>query len=519
MPEWETPDPNDSDGKSRTRDLNNGGSSADDLYYQLSSIARQPGPTNKVLAGPRTLSGTVGAPDAITLVTGDVTVTGSVTGEGALVIEGDLRVSGSMDWTGLVVVRSEEQHATVELTGAVTITGALVVSQEAYPPGGHIDLTVFRAPTGSWPAAWGRREGGPSSGLKPSPNWPLNKPFRWFEHTHRFDQPTDGDADRLAGLVRFVDEPAGNPQDSHTGLADLLEHLGSTSVRVEFARVSGAHGHSVYELAVAGRDAVSGTVAQGFHETALEGPSTYRSASFRARDLRRLTVQPRSRRSLRKLWDGSGSCDGGEWPYCVGESTDRRGALGVRVVDAGNAGKVYYEGTLYWHMQDDEQDQYHADKAEWQAGVASGDTPFGTHIEMGPGVHVTYAGGPIVALAEKAGFKGNQVIHISTESDLTEVNEARARKAATPAAPPATPAVTPPAGQVVMCDRKGNSKTVAAADVSKHTAHGCTVGACYAAPAPPPAGKTMTNPEKPPSKPCPGGGEWEWDNDRWACDG
>ena len=483
VPKWET-----GGGKARTADLNNGGSSADDLYYQLSSVARQPGATNKVLSGPRTLSGRMGAPDAVTLVEGDVTVSGSVRGQGALVIEGDLRVPGQMDWDGLVVVRSEKQHATVDLSGDVTITGALVVSQEAYPPGGHIDVTVFRAPTGDWTTAWGRRDGGPGA-LRPSPTWDLSQPFRWFEHTHRFDQPAGGDADRLAGLVRFVDQSAGDPHDRYTGLRDLLTHLGSDEVRVEFAHVDGAHGHSVYEIDVAGRDSAEGTVAQGFGETALEGPSAHRSASFRARDLRRLTVRPRSRRSLRKLWDGSGSCDGGEWPYCVGEDRwNRRGALGVRIVDAGNRNKVYYEGTVYWHMQTgDEQDQYRSDKAAWQAGVASGKNPFGTDLTMGPNVRVTYAGAPIVALAEKAGFKGNQVIHISTESDLTEANETRAQRGANASTPPAqvAPQCATPTQQVLICNKPGGNgewrdRTVDCNTVQNHLGHGCKLGSCQA---------------------------------------
>ena len=514
VPEWDRP--GDADGKGRTGDLNNGGSSADDLYFQLSNAAARPGPTNRVLVGSRTLSGTIGAPDAITLVKGDVTVRGAVRGQGALVVEGDLRVPGRMDWEGLVVVRSEAQHATVDLSGAVTITGALVVSQEAYPPGGHVDLTVFRSPTGSWSPAWGRREGGPSASLGPSPTWSLAQPFRWFEHTHRFDQPADGDADRLAGRVRFYDR-AGDPHGRYAALGDLLRHLGSKRVRIEFAHVRGAHGHAVYDLDVEGREPVSGTVAQGFAETAMEGSSTFRSARFEARDLRRLTVRPRSRRSLRKLWDGPGRCPGDEWPYCVGEDQrNRRGALTVRVIDDARPGTVYYEGAIYWHMQaGEEQAEHLADKAEWQAGVASGETPFGTTFTMGPRARVTYAGGPIVALAEKAGFKGNEVIHVSTESDLTETNETRALDAADAPSPPA-------AGPAVVCHRTGGgtsaTKTVGASALQAHLDHGDTRGACPAPPPSPPAGDARTNPAQPPSWRCPGGKEWEWDDGRWECD-
>ena len=528
-------------GKARTADLKNDGSSADDLYYQITNEASA-AKGDRIYAGARTLSGTVGGRSEITWVKGDVSVPGSARGSGALVVEGDLVVSGTLDWDGIVLVRTTEEHVTVDLGANTTITGGLVVSQEAFPPGGHVDLTVFRNPAGasagSWGPAWGRREAGPGA-LRGS-SWDLSQPYPWFEHTHQFDQPKGAaasDADRRAGRVRFVD--AGDPHGAYAALAELTRELGSTPVQVEFAHLKGAHGHAVYALGVQGRDRADGTVLQGFGGTSMEGPSAHRSAAFPAQDLRRLVVHPRSRRSLRKLWDGPGACPGDEWPYCVGESGDRRDALTVRVVDAAS-GKAYYEGVIYWHMQmGDEKDEYQADKAAWEAGVASGKRPFGTTFRMDRGSEVTYSGAPITAFADRLGFKGDEVIHVSTESDLTEAVEGRALAAADAASrADAIRAASDERGRVLMCNSKRDgAKLVEADKVEDHEAHGCTVGACPGT-APPPTGAVTTHPVPPTSTPpaaapgpsgdwrrnssryptqrCRGG--WEWDDGQWECD-
>lgn len=487
VPEWHR------SGEDRTGDLGAGVTTADELYYAVTN-AVDPATGDIVVSGPLMVSGsqTYGAPDAITHVKGDVRVTGTMTGEGALVVEGDLEVPGRMDWTGLVIVRSTKDHVTVDLSGAVTITGALVVSQEAYPSGGHVDLTVFRSPDGDWTPTWGRREGGPDA-LAPS-SWPLSQPFRWFEHTHRFDLPEglvpDRDA-RLQSEVRFVDEDLNDPQDSYTQLRDLLDHLGSTPVQIEFVNVSDAHGHAVYEMEVDGKGTAQRAVAQGFDGTVLEGARRHRSATFPARDLERLTVRPRSLRTLKKLWDGQGSCDGNEWPYCVGENRNRRGALTVRVRKASN-GRALYEGAIYWHMQvGGEQAEYLAEREAWKAGVLSGSTPFGTDLRLGSDADITYALAPIAALADKVGFDGNQIIHVSTESDLIEAAEGRmaARSGTggstggptsggtvgtTGVVPSGTSTTT---GLISIC-YSGSEIQVSIAELTTYLALGATEGAC-----------------------------------------
>ena len=428
VPAWDVAGTSD-DGLGRTADLGDGVSSADDLYYQVSN-AIDTAEGDVVIAGAYTVSGTetYGTPQTITQFTGDVTVPSGakLNGSGALIVEGDLVVEGQMRWAGLVIVRSTEQALRVEL-GDTRVEGAFVISQEAFPPGGHMDVTVFREPTGGNTAPYGRRAAGPGA-LRASP-WSVTTPWPFWQHTHKFDYPAAGAADYAARSdreIRFVDKGAGDPQESYTGLRELLNHLGSQSVYVEFDNVHNG-GHAIVEMEVDGFDAVERGVSMGFTDTALAGGSKRRSRAFEADELERLVVRPQSLRSLRKLWDPNGVCAGAapaEWPICVGyDRGDREGALTLRVRRAGS-NAMLYESAVYWHMQAGaEHDDYNADRAAWQASVGSGATTFGTTFSASASTRVTYDLAPIAALAEKVGFAGNRVIHISTESKLVEAQQ------------------------------------------------------------------------------------------------
>lgn len=416
------------DGETRTDDLGAGVHTADQLAFAVRN-AVDPGAGDPVFVGGLSVSGTqtVGAtPQSITHVSGPLTVPlgAQLSGQGALLVEGDLVVSGRLDWTGLVVVRSDADHLVVDLTGPTTVDGALVVAHEAYPPGGHTDLTVFRQPDGNWAKPWGRRAAGPSS-LSQTP-WGMSPEWPFWNHVHKFDRPTPGDADytaRVDGEIRLVDAPASDPQESYTGLRELLDHLGSTPVQVEFDNV-GANGQSLMEVEIDGEPAVMRGVNLGFEGTPLAGSKRYRSMTFPAEDLERLVIRPQSLRSFRKLWDSDGVCSESpipEWPICVGlDRGDREGALTVRIRRA-SGGRSLYEATAYWHMQaGPEEAQYQAEVDAWRAAVLDGSIAFGTDLTMGPSTAITYALGPIVRLGEKVGFDGNEVIHVSTESTLAE---------------------------------------------------------------------------------------------------
>ena len=485
------------DGFGRTADLGSGVTSADDLYYQVMN-AIDTSADDVEIAGPHTVTGstTYGAADAITHIKGDLTISsgGRLTGQGALIVEGDLDVQGRMRWSGLVIVRSTEQALTINLK-QTEIIGAFVVSQEAFPPGGHMDVTVYREPTGGNTAPYGQRAAGPGS-LSASP-WSLSTPFPFWHHTHKFDFPTAGQPDFLARserVIRFVDDDAGDPQESYTGLRELLDHLGSEQVYVEFDNL-GKNGHSIVEMEVDGLGAIERGVAMGFAETPLEGSARYRSRVFDADELERLVVRPQSLRSLRKLWDPNGVCTGAsppEWPMCVGyDRNDREGSLTMRIRRA-SGGAMLYESAIYWHMQSgQEHTDYQADVAAWQAAVSSGTTPFGTTFTMSSNSSMTYDIVPIVSLAEKVGFRGNQVIHISTESGLSEASQmatgpAPSTSPAPPAAStttggsapaPSNPLDTSGGGTTTVC-HSGAPLSIARLTLSLHLLHNDTVGGC-----------------------------------------
>ncbi|PAP78460.1 hypothetical protein [Rubrivirga marina] len=447
---------------------------ADDLYYTVTN-AVDTAAGDVVVEGDQTITGTTRAsssPEGIYVVRGDLTITGTMLGDGALVVEGDLRVPGRLDWDGLVVVRSEENHVTVDLGGRVTIDGALVVSQEAYPPGGHIDLTTFRDPEGRWGRAWGRRESGP--GALQASSWPLADAFLWYDHTHRFDEPAPGDVDataRVQKLVRLVDRATGDPQEAYTGLRELLNHLGSTDIVVEFDNAA-EHGHAVYAIDVDGVGTATAPLNRGFAGTDVGSGTTMRTRPFAARDLRTLTVQPRSLRSLRQLWDGRGSCHGDQWPFCVGEDrNDRANALTVRLRRA-SGGPPLYEAAIYWHMQEGrEAAEYQQELARFRSDVQSGRAPFGTDLTLGPNATVRYQLAPIVRLAEKLNFDGNDVRRLDTSSAHVTAQESRAAEAASP---------TP--GRYRICHLPGQpgqtEQDIRLLTLGLHLLHGDTLGPC-----------------------------------------
>ncbi|MEM9998207.1 MAG: hypothetical protein AAF809_10950, partial [Bacteroidota bacterium] len=162
----------------------------DDLYTR--SIANM-NAADRTLSGDTQVSlyrayGTVAQP-RIVRVTGDLRVLsgGTVKGYGILIVEGSLLVEpgGTLDWGGLVFVSSQQEFLSIQLEGAATINGAMLVDQEALPPGGHLDLTVNRDLSGTWSNAAGDKSG--SSWLSFGNGYP------WYEHTHRFnDEEPEG---------------------------------------------------------------------------------------------------------------------------------------------------------------------------------------------------------------------------------------------------------------------------------------------------------------------------------------
>ena len=112
---------------------------------------------------------------------------GKIEGAGLLVVNGDLRLrpGATLEWAGMVIVRSREEVLIVDIDSSdVDIRGTLIVDHDAPPPGGHMDLTVWRDYTAAWSAPWGQAVLPWQTGTSP------NK--KVYAHTHRFGDKDAG---------------------------------------------------------------------------------------------------------------------------------------------------------------------------------------------------------------------------------------------------------------------------------------------------------------------------------------
>ena len=436
---------------SRQNDIGGG----EDLYQATVSAM---GASDVTYAAARTVSATEtwGGTDRVTRVRGDLTVTGRLTGSGVLIVEGALKVlrTGQMAWTGLVIVRDQRQLLQVNLDGDADITGGLVVVQDALPPGGHLDLTVMRAPGGMTDAV----------GQRPSPNWPARSPidYAWYEHTHEFDQKPLA-APRGRRIV-FAENGAGRHEEE-TRFWETVRAAGSESVYLEFRNPEN-HGFARYSLGLTTeRDSVTGMVRNGFGPFAAAG-NVNRSRPFGANALRTLVLNVQSLRALQDRFDGQGTCSGNVWPFCIGRDWNRASALSVRLVRARD-NRTLYDAAVYWHMRADEVTAHQAEETAWVASLRGG-TGFGTNLTMGPQASVTYQLRGIARLSEKLGFDGNEVRLVSTQSEHISAAEMRARAIG-------------PGGALQVCHRSGPGQTTVAVNATTlalHLGHGDRSGAC-----------------------------------------
>ncbi|OZC02878.1 hypothetical protein, partial [Rubricoccus marinus] len=491
-------------------------SSGEGLYQQ--ALAKTPETT---IPGPLALSVTrsgVGNENEVTHVTGDLDIAsgGRFEGEGALVIDGLLSVApgGKMKWRGIVIVRSEQQYMPIRLKGDVKVTGGIVVVQNAYPPGGHMDVTTWRDLSKGLGAT--NIQGEPSvfpwSGM----------PFK--QHKHRFD--IDFGTRRIA----FVEKGAAVPtQEAVTLFHDTIKRLGNEEIYLEFENAS-QHGYGQYTLAVNGESKThSGSVMGGFGEFSTAA-NRHRTNTFKAKDLKDFVVDIKSLQGLRARFDGVDGCSvTRQWPRCLGDRWDRGGVLRVRIRRAASS-QVAYETGIYWHMRADEEAEYQTRIANWRAQIQSGGL-FGTRLEFGPDVEIDYSLGPILDLADRLDFDGNEVIHVGSFADhaTRAQNLAAATRAdgkievchnptsggntlalnpkaldahlrhgdrlkncdGTPAASGAStpaPLQTPPncllsPATIQICNKPGGNgqwrdRTVSCSSVANHLAHGCKLGSC-----------------------------------------
>ena len=388
---------------------------------------------------------------------------GRLSGTGALVVDGPLVMSGNarLDWTGLVIVRSDAAVMPVTFGGnRAHLTGALVIVHRGFPPGGHLDVTVQRA-AGGMTTPPGDRTNAPA---------PWNAPgFPWFTHNHEFDlTPTSSPRGRR---VVFAEGGGAGPHEAETRFWNLMTSLGTEQVFLEFENEQ-YHGFSQFTLDLDdGAPPLSGSVRNGFTPFASSS-SPFRSQPFRASDLDAFSVEVMALRSLRPRFDGVGGCD--SWPFCIGEKWDRRGALTVQVKRASNSQRLY-DASLYWHMREDEVSQHEAEEDAWRAEIASG-TGYGAHIAFGDGTRIAYDARPILELADALGFDGNRLVQRGfAHSHVSATTTARQTGAGA--------AGTPPPGVVPICNKPGATggwydRMVDERSLTSHLAHGCLSGTC-----------------------------------------
>ncbi|MEO0741525.1 MAG: hypothetical protein AAF089_08030 [Bacteroidota bacterium] len=332
------------------------------------------------------------AEPAIVYKENSMELTGTIRGYGLLIVDGTLEVTGTLDWDGLVLVRSFEDFLPVRFPGRVTIDGALLIDQYAAPPGGHIDLTVFRDPSGLWTD--------PHGDLSQSPwqvHWARFGQYPWHQHTHKFNESVAEE-----NTIYFAEQGT-DRHETQTAFRATLNSLGAEEVYLEVANADNASGLAEYTLNVQGEPTSTGQIKVGFD-------GTVRSPTFRANRLDDFILDVRSMRMLRELVDEEGDCD--EWPKCVGNQRDRAGALSVRLRRASNDGMVY-EAAIYWHQRGAERQSDAQEERRWRRRINNGQD-FGARLEMGANDAIHFDMGPIIQLGRRLGFASPGVQHLGT---------------------------------------------------------------------------------------------------------
>lgn len=368
-------------------------------------------------------------------VTGDLTIAsgGRIRGNGLLLVDGDLVVDGRLEWTGLVVVRTPQQHVKVDFeSGKVDIRGGLVVDQEAPPPGGHTDLTVNRDLTGAWTGATSQAgaigETGPGTPGDPeygrtAAAFGLRGLF--YDHEHRFDFRTPE-----VRKVYFAERTGtgGRPADRHEvytsfrrTLNDFARAYPGERLYVRFENTYG-HGSALFTLTTTA-GSYYGAVATGFGAAARPGDASA-SPSFRPAELNDLVVDVQSLRMLTRLSDGQVPASP-FWPYgtsacpsrplCIGYLNDRDGALAVQLVrDADD--RPVYEGSVYWHTHQpgstEALEEAAADDA-WRTAIRNG-TEYGTALLLGKQTVLSFADAHVAGITGRLRFNQMAIEHVGS---------------------------------------------------------------------------------------------------------
>lgn len=395
--------------------------------------------------------GHAAAPNAqVVHIDGDleVPVGATLEGVGVLAVGGSVRVRGTLRWEGLVLIvppRSTSQFVEVDLDGAsVEVRGSVIVDQEAPPPGGHTDLTVFRALDGDWshPAGDGGRRSAGRSGKPAAPathSGPDNREYH-YQHTHRIDQP------HHLGSRRFVFDAKTNVQQGFTRFRETIQDLvarpaysANTDVVLEFVNAD-AHGAARFDLYADG-NRHSGSVVRGFGD--FSGTADHTTQSFRLGDLDSLVVDVQSLRMLERLKNREVS----DSPHCqafwttapfsadclienrvmaLSHLRDRDGALTIRLALAD--GTPLYEASLYWHTKSpghvQHQQEIDADNA-WRAAIRSGTANYGAELRLGRTTAVHLDLGHVQTAMQRLGLADLLLAHVGSRGESIEAGDVR----------------------------------------------------------------------------------------------
>ncbi|WP_420456608.1 hypothetical protein [Rubrivirga sp.] len=403
----------------------------------------------------------------ITFFDGDLTVAGSLAGHGVLLVDGALRVEpdARLTWNGIVIVHGTDATLPVELDGAVTVTGMLVVVHEAFPPGGHLDVTVYRAQAGMTSSA--------PQGNRSEQARPWTKAYPFHQHTHAFDI-TPASAPR-GDHVYFMENGGAGKHEFQTQFRTYLQRFGAEPVYLSFANADN-DGYARVVVDVAGTEGTGGplrtTVQGGFGDFAADVGGR-RSRTFPANALRAFDLDVLSLRGLKQAFDNA-SCS--SWPLCISRDWNREGALAFRVHRASDHARLY-EATFYWHMREDEQALHEKEEAAWRDKIRGGEA-FGAHLRLGRNVRLTFDIGEVAELTERLDFDGGRVVLVSSTSSHVTAAETRADEADATASNPDPDGN----GLVTVCHKPGKqnkqTKTLHLLDLPDHLGHGDTVGAC-----------------------------------------
>ena len=379
----------------------------------------------------------------------------TVSGRGLLMVKHGLEVEGTLNWDGMVIVHSKRDTLLIRMDkseGGVNINGSLVIEHDAPPPGGHMDLTVFRDLDHAWATPMGVHSSGNRNNLRHTHRFG-NEGGGWHEGSNSWQscgsngvcpaesRPPGEDAAarriifREPGLLAGV---VGSQHENHTQFSSTLASLGSRPIYLEFGDANAVQNYDGYTdaaLQLYGEPLCTGTAQGGFSNLCRDSSRPHRTRVFNANQLESLVLDIGSLRMLKRLtnrdplgpndpynempaqcpnnhnkmeaWLGplpsginidfktrSGECVSDNYPNAVGFLESRGGVLRLQIKDGRTAhdGKLLYEAAMYWHTKEpghqEHTEEAAADLAFYQA-IANGED-YGVRFEAGDGLTINF---------------------------------------------------------------------------------------------------------------------------------